>query len=349
MNFDKIADRLQQFLTWQKPTSDLYRVSYWILIALIIGMFATAAGGECVILGLSALACGGLLGFLFGVPKVEQGEKKNSSDATASEYRQTVNTNLTEISNWLTKIIVGVSLVQMNQIPGAFQSLVQYLATPGNKPGMIGGVLVFFGVTGFLSGYLLTRLFLAAAFSEADRQASEFNRQSSTLELQLSPLDVPSPQDSPPEETTTEMGAALPTVNIESPSPSPTPPAPQVIKDVPIIAASPREAVLQCWGIIDELLNSIYAEAFPETPTPDSLRLRLTRLQRSGMLSNHELNIINSLRNLHRMAYTSSDAITVEAAERYLRSAQSVIHELQTRERRGDFHKKAPEGEAPAG
>lgn len=133
------------------------------------------------VLLLWALACafsGGFLGFLFGVPKVLQSEAK-AAKAEAAEghdgYDQRVNTNLTEISDWLTKIIVGVGLVQLGKIPGFLRGVATVLADCLGAPCSISvaiAVTVGCAVLGFLFGYLNTRLFLAGAFSRADRGAA---------------------------------------------------------------------------------------------------------------------------------------------------------------------------------
>ena len=44
-------------------------------------------------------------------------------------YRQQVNTNLTEISDWLTKIIVGLGLINLKQIPSLTKRAASLLAS----------------------------------------------------------------------------------------------------------------------------------------------------------------------------------------------------------------------------
>lgn len=79
-----------------------------------------------------------------------------------------VNTNLEQISDWLTKIIVGVSLVNSDKIGGAMLSTAKVMANSlGSGPDKVSvalAILIFFGMTGLLGGYLLTRLFLQRAF-----------------------------------------------------------------------------------------------------------------------------------------------------------------------------------------
>jgi hypothetical protein len=80
-----------------------------------------------------ATSVGVLLGFLFGIPRTLQQELPPSSSPPAPaaspqspervftganwSYQQTVNTNLEQISDWLTKILVGVGFTQLHQLP----------------------------------------------------------------------------------------------------------------------------------------------------------------------------------------------------------------------------------------
>ena len=128
----------------------------------------------------AALFVGGVLGFLFGIPRTLQDESSipgpsngNKSDSTTVDYR--VNTNLEQISDWLTKMLVGVGLTQLTALPSYFQRITSVI-TPG-----LGGnasssvfalsVLIFFAVVGFLFGYLWTRLNLAGLYRQADLMA----------------------------------------------------------------------------------------------------------------------------------------------------------------------------------
>jgi hypothetical protein len=159
-----------------------------------------------VIVAAAALSSGFLLGFLFGIPRSRRQEEAptSMSASTASPIssattesrvpsvpgrpgqttvtavasspnRLTVNANLEEISDWLTKIIVGVGLIELNNIPDNLDRLARYVAagllpTSTSTPPVTFAlaIIVYFSVLGFLSGYLLTRLFLAGAFSAAD-------------------------------------------------------------------------------------------------------------------------------------------------------------------------------------
>jgi hypothetical protein len=81
-----------------------------------------------------------------------------------------VNTNLEQISDWLTKIIVGVSLVNSEKIGTALVTASKEMARSfGGEPAssLALAMLTYFGVIGLLGGYLLTRLYLQRAFEAA--------------------------------------------------------------------------------------------------------------------------------------------------------------------------------------
>src|SRR5262245_39604215 len=111
---------------WRRDTAGLVPGSIILMVSL--GLIAFFFVG--VIWAFAALASGLLLGFLFAIPNVEQSRTdgvnpENGSDdlmetsglRLSGDYRQTVNTNLVEISNWLTKMIVGIGLFQLTKIP----------------------------------------------------------------------------------------------------------------------------------------------------------------------------------------------------------------------------------------
>src|SRR5258708_2722865 len=92
-----------------------------ILAGVLILIFFTLQGPnplQSLAIGLlvagAALAAGILIGFLFGIPRTLQREGTNGAagaNSTAEAYG--VNTTLEQISDWLTKIIVGVGLLPL--------------------------------------------------------------------------------------------------------------------------------------------------------------------------------------------------------------------------------------------
>ena len=136
-------------------------------------------------LGGAFLLVGGLLGFLFGIPRSLQqdrtavapptGRQPEGSNGAQPRVEYQVNTNLEQISDWLTKILVGLGLTQITTIPSRIGDLAAYF-TPafggGSGSAQFGTVvLVYALICGFLVGYLWTRLFLPGAFRAADLAA----------------------------------------------------------------------------------------------------------------------------------------------------------------------------------
>jgi hypothetical protein len=140
-----------------------------------LGIAILLAGG-CVMLG-------GLLGFLFGIPRAlrlrerpDTGGQGAQKDEAGNRPAYRPNTNLEEVSDWLTKILVGVGLTQLNAIPAKVVAFGVYFGKPLGGDDVTGerfaaAVLLYFSVTGFLLGYLWTRLFLGSALARADEDA----------------------------------------------------------------------------------------------------------------------------------------------------------------------------------
>lgn len=143
--------------------------------------FQTALVGLCCLVGIAAGSVGGALGFLFGIPRTLTAESVDSGGAASggSRTRHTrSNTNLEQISDWLTKIVVGATLVQINMIwPGLvafgrdFEAQVIRLPGLSNLTGLAGlvPVMTLIGfAAGFLMIYLQTRTFLALMFARTE-------------------------------------------------------------------------------------------------------------------------------------------------------------------------------------
>jgi hypothetical protein len=98
------------------------------------------------------------------------GTQKEADKAGQAQGSTGVNTNLEEISDWLTKIIVGVSLVELQaglaQLEKAAQMIAQALGGKSQES-FAYALMVYFSISGFLGSYLLTRLYLQKAFREA--------------------------------------------------------------------------------------------------------------------------------------------------------------------------------------
>jgi hypothetical protein len=154
------------------------------LQAASFAQFGSIAGTALAVAG-AALLAGGLLGFLFGIPKKLQQDTLSASnqraDGTEQDASRSVayqgNTNLEQISDWLTKILVGVGLTQLASLPAALQNYADYTAAGlGNfASGKVFAIalLIYFLICGFLITYLWTRWYLAGTFRQADQAAIE--------------------------------------------------------------------------------------------------------------------------------------------------------------------------------
>ena len=172
----KVPDEMPQWL-WLLPGAGLVAI---VLYAFVDGFFTASSLRVLAVAGLSggaALMVGALLGFLFGIPRTLQGERPPDVLEPAGngrpEYR--VNTNLEQISDWLTKILVGVGLVQLGSIIDSVGGLANHvgaaLGEAAAGPAFALAVLVYFFVGGFLLAYLWTRLNLTGAFARAEAAA----------------------------------------------------------------------------------------------------------------------------------------------------------------------------------
>ncbi len=122
---------------------------------------------------LASLALGFVFGFIFGVPKLQTALISNTS-AQALGLRDDVprlkvNTNLEDISDWLTKVLVGATLTQISKIPPGVKKIAEYMSTQDDTLTQFNcAILLYFTAFGFLAGYIMTRMFFARAFARAD-------------------------------------------------------------------------------------------------------------------------------------------------------------------------------------
>lgn len=147
-------------------------------------------------IALAALAIGAFIGFLFGLPRTltsgeARGEARSDAALAASQDGAdanatlaptrlgpsgpapgvAVNTNLEQISDWLTKIIVGVGLTKLESVPERldhFGTNVDAYFGYGGKIFGIGGGL-FFLIAGFFLSYVGTRVKLSLVFVGSQR------------------------------------------------------------------------------------------------------------------------------------------------------------------------------------
>ena len=157
-----------------------------ILSGYIIVLFFSPAKIITSVWILASSAFGGLVGFLFGIPHVLQSQQlqndtqQNGNQVQKKSYDIKFNTNLEQISDWLTKIIVGLGLVELRNVSVHLGNLSDFIAKGGvgkNKEMpidhdflqvIIMGAIVYFAIIGFVGGYIITRMYLTKAFTIAD-------------------------------------------------------------------------------------------------------------------------------------------------------------------------------------
>lgn len=154
--------------------------------------------GIGLLIGGASMSAGGFLGFIFGIPSLLQNPALNTGRATTLKY----NDNLVQISDWLTKIIVGVGLTQLNSIPASVMSMGTYLSHNfgADKWGRNASLAIvfYFLLFGFLMIYFWTRTDFTTIMKDTDdelvgefekmNQKIEDNKQEQENKLRLSDL-----------------------------------------------------------------------------------------------------------------------------------------------------------------
>ena len=160
-----------------RPLPHLGRWVFLVAVVLLLcntAGFVTVWGGAkgdrstAIMWMLMCLAVGGVLGFLFAVPRANT--KVPNQDLLLP------NRNIETISDWLTKIIVGLGLVNLKNIGSFITERSEILAlTIKSDPNFIVGLIIYFFVSGLLEGYILTRIFLQALFTDSLAKADMRN------------------------------------------------------------------------------------------------------------------------------------------------------------------------------
>jgi tetratricopeptide (TPR) repeat protein len=204
---------------WRRPSGKptdrdekLGLVNNFFLGTLILGTAFAACCADSwhhvpivLIWAWGALAVGGFLGLLFGIPRILKAQSADSNAkpsptnpnpqapagkslaSSARTFTAETNNNLIEVSDWLTKIIVGVGLVQLGNAPGHLRRIATPLATClGDNCGLAiaAGVIVFFSVAGFLAGSINARTLISSIFVDA---AADQQRQDEANRSALAP------------------------------------------------------------------------------------------------------------------------------------------------------------------
>lgn len=130
---------------------------------------------------VSSYAVGNILGLIFGIPKTVQDQTGESLKQNKLIYH--VNTSLEQISDWLTKMIVGAGLVELKDMTLFLVDISKKIASDIGQDKaqsiIIASILCFF-ILGFFVTYFSTRLYIANALAEANAELQGSSDESPT-------------------------------------------------------------------------------------------------------------------------------------------------------------------------
>lgn len=120
--------------------------------------------GTSLLLGGACATLGALIGFLFGIPKIKERDNQNNGKGGSVIH----NDNLVQVSDWLTKIIVGVGLTELKNFPEILRNISVFVSpifrTKPTSSMVLDGanvtsvsVVLYFFILGFITFYLWTR------------------------------------------------------------------------------------------------------------------------------------------------------------------------------------------------
>jgi len=130
--------------------------------------------GANLLVAVAAAAAGAVFGFIFGIPRTLNPADRAavaaaaSQDGAATHAVMTANTNLERISDWLTTLLIGATLVQIKDIAAWVGALGKDLLKNGTiaNDALVPVIVILFFSLSFLGVYLITRLYLTSAFMQ---------------------------------------------------------------------------------------------------------------------------------------------------------------------------------------
>jgi hypothetical protein len=168
---------------WCGITRDLWLTALFVIICILFGLGFVlfhecdkASKSTALLWSLACLGAGSLLGLTFGIPRAASEPRPRSEGGIepvdSGNYHLRANTNMEQISDWLTKLLVGAGLVEVKSLPHYLHTAALYvaggLAKPEAAAPFAAALIVYFCVEGFLGGYLATRMFFQNAFRRSD-------------------------------------------------------------------------------------------------------------------------------------------------------------------------------------
>ncbi|GLB52544.1 hypothetical protein NBRC110019_15840 [Neptunitalea chrysea] len=155
---------------WYSSIKETTFLSYtfilFIVSVLLISLYSLntpsdflRVSSSLIILTLASFFTGSIFGFLFGLPNYKAHNENSENNIVDHQYDK--NPSLKEITSWLTKIIVGVSLVEIKSIIKYFSELIKdisfYISGDFQRHVLIvGALIIFFFILGFIVFFLIT-------------------------------------------------------------------------------------------------------------------------------------------------------------------------------------------------
>ncbi len=166
-------------------------IGSWVIVFGIVGLIAMAicsfsqikienetigwqTFGTTALVGIASAGVGALLGFIFGIPRTLDpagrvavaGAVAQGGPVASSQAALAANTNLERVSDWLTTLLIGATLVQS-------QNVITWIGSLGDKfkdgltiQVLVPIIVVYYFALGFLGTYLITRLYLTFALQQ---------------------------------------------------------------------------------------------------------------------------------------------------------------------------------------
>ena len=169
-----VSDETKQRRRTQQLDVDLKTTARWLFTAFLAGwcglllrliftsinipgsFLATGAQTATAFVWTLAWVAGGFVfGFVFGIPKVITATTSTTNPALNTPPQKPVpklkvNTNLEDISDWLTKVLVGATLTQIAKIPPAVRQAAWFmsLGETGSHTGFNGAIILYYSALG---------------------------------------------------------------------------------------------------------------------------------------------------------------------------------------------------------
>jgi hypothetical protein len=172
------------------------------------------------LVSLASAIAGGFFGFLFGMPrgfsraaKSDEASENSNNDDSSQTSDDWANNNLIEVSDWITKIVIGLTLVNLNELRtmlGSWgYSIGRATGLPPTSGQVIGVTLLLSGFCyGFVGIYILTRTRLSALLarnylkinSSLQQEMSTFQKSQAQVQANLHTklLDLSNPSSATP-------------------------------------------------------------------------------------------------------------------------------------------------------